>query len=93
MTRERARAHARVMMTLTGPAPLLPSEQARAHCAADALLFCADIAADRSARAAFADIETMREQLVATRRWTRAGARRLVDDVWACGPGALRAAA
>jgi hypothetical protein len=97
MTRERARAYARVMKTLTdlGPAKLLSAEQARIRSAADALLFCASIATDRSARTAFADVETLRELLVASGRWTPERAARLEDDVWACGPalGATLAAA
>jgi hypothetical protein len=88
MTRERARAYARVMMTLqdAGPSKLLPSERARTRLAADALLFCADILADRSARAAFTDFEAMSSHLVDCGRWTDERADALADDVWACGP-------
>lgn len=88
MTNERARAYARVMTTLRdlGPAKLLPSEQARIRSAADALLFCASIAADRSARNGFADVEALRAHLVDSGRWTRERANALGDDVWACGP-------
>lgn len=91
MTCDRARAHARVTMTLAaaGTAALLPAEHARTHSAANALFFCADIAADRSARAAFSDFERVRDQLVTTGRWTRERAGRLADDVRACGPGML----
>jgi hypothetical protein len=97
MTSERARAYARVMMTLRelGPAKLRSSEQAVTRLAADSLLFCADIVNDRSARAAFSDFDTLRERLVASGRWTAQRAAQLADDVWACGPAfdvALRAA-
>jgi hypothetical protein len=88
MTSERARAYARVMMTLRdlGPAKLRPSEQALTRVAADSLLFCADIVTDRSARAAFSDFDEMRDRLVATGRWSAKRAAQFADDVWACGP-------
>jgi hypothetical protein len=94
MTRDRARAYARVMMTLQdeGPAKLLPPERARTRLAADALLFCADILGDRSARAAFTDFEAMRAHLVDCGRWTAERAAALADDVWACGPAVAAAA-
>ena len=97
MTSERARAYARVMMTLRdiGHAKLRSSEQAVTRLAADSLLFCADIVDDRCARAAFVDFDAMREHLVATGRWTAQRAAQLADDVWACGPAfdvAFRAA-
>jgi hypothetical protein len=97
MTSHRARAYARVMLTLRdiGPAKLRSSEQAVTRLAADSLLFCADIVDDRSARAAISDFEAMREHLVATGRWTAQRAAQFADDVWACGPAfdvALRAA-
>jgi hypothetical protein len=69
-----------------GPAKLRSFEQAQTRLAADALLFCADIVADRSARAAFSDFDAMRERLVAAGRWTPQRAAELADDVWACGP-------
>jgi hypothetical protein len=97
MTSDRARAYARVMKTLTdlGPAKLRSTEQALTRLAADALLFCADIVNDRSARDAFADFDEMCEQLIASGRWTPDRADQFADDVWACGPAfdiALRAA-
>jgi hypothetical protein len=97
MTSERARAYARVMLTLRdiGPVKLRSSEQAVTRLAANSLLFCADIVNDRSARAAFSDFDEMRQHLVATGRWTAQRAAQFADDVWACGPAfdvALRAA-
>ena len=52
MTSRRARAYARVTMTLDnlGPAKLLGPEQAQIRHVADTLLFCADIPNDASAR-------------------------------------------
>ena len=89
MTSQRARAYARVTMTLDnhGPAKLLGPEQARIRHVADTLLFCADLPNDASARAEFADVEALLEHLVACGRWSRERADSLSDDVWACGPG------
>ena len=98
VTSQRARAYGRVIKTLRelGPAKLLPAEQARIRGAADALLFCADVASDPSAGAAFSDLVALREHLVASGRWTAERADQLVGDVWACSPSldvALRSAA
>ena len=97
MTSERARAYQRVMKTLRelGPAKLQAGEEALTRLAADALLFCADLVDDRSAREAFAAFDAMHERLVASGRWTPQRAAQLADDVWACGPAlavTLRAA-
>jgi hypothetical protein len=88
MTRDRARAYARVMKTLRdlGPAKLRSSEEAVTRHAADTLLFCSDIVHDRAARAAFMTFDEMHERLVASGRWTAERAGRLADDLWACGP-------
>jgi hypothetical protein len=73
------------------------SEQARIRVAANSLLFCADLITDRSASAAFADVEALHGQLVAEGRWTAERAARVAQDLRACGPslrhvsnGALR---
>jgi hypothetical protein len=89
MTSRRARAHARLTMTLhnLGLAKLLGPEQAQIRHVADTLLFCADISNDASARAEFAGIETLLDYLVACGRWNPERAAGLGDDVWACGPG------
>ena len=97
MTSERARAYARVMKTLhdLGPAKLRSPEQALTRLAADALLFCADIVNDRSARTAFSTFDDMCDRLVATGRWTPQRADEFADNVWAFGPAlemTLRAA-
>lgn len=89
MTGPRARAYGRVIRTLSdlGAAKLLASEQARIRHAADALLFCADVVQDSAARAGVSDIQTLRDHLVESGRWTSERAGELADDVWACGPG------
>ena len=89
MTSKRARAYARVMVTLRdlGPAKLLPAEQSRIRLAADTLLFCADLAGDPSARATCADVDALCAHLSRSGRWAPERAGRLFDDLWACGPG------
>ena len=88
MNSRRARAHARVTMTLDnlGPAKLLGPEQAQIRHAADTLLFCADLPNDASARTELASMEALIEHLVACGRWSAERAASLGDDVWACGP-------
>jgi hypothetical protein len=88
MTTARADAYRRVLQTLRdmGPAKLWPKEQACVRNAADALLFCNDLADDAGARDALAAIAALSDDLIASARWSPARARRLLDDVWACGP-------
>lgn len=88
MTGQRARAYARVMNTIRdlGPAKLLPSERERIRTAADTLVFCASIATDPSARAAFLDVEALCEHLVASGRWGAERAAELENDLWLSGP-------
>ena len=88
MTAQRARAYARVMQLLrdVGPAKLLPAEQSRIRFATDSLLFCADLLTDPAARGTCSDIYSLRDQLVASGRWSAVRADALVDDVMACGP-------
>jgi hypothetical protein len=88
MTTARADAYRRVLQTLRdiGPAKLWPREQACVRNAADALLFCDDLADDSGARDALATIAALSDDLIASARWSPARARLLLDDVWACGP-------
>jgi hypothetical protein len=90
VNRHRSAAYARVTKTLRdlGPAKLLGDEQARIRRAADTLVFCADLVANPAARAAIADLATLQDNLVDSGRWSPERAGRLMDDVWACGPGA-----
>jgi hypothetical protein len=83
MTSERSQAYGRVVGTLTelGPAKLLADEQARLRDAADTLLF-----SEESAAAALRDAHALVEHLIASGRWTEERARRLEDDLAACGP-------
>jgi hypothetical protein len=90
VTCQRSRAYARVTKTLRdlGPAKLQAAEQARIRRAADALVFCADVLTNASARAALVDLSALYDHLVESGRWSPQRAGRLLDDVWACGPGA-----
>jgi hypothetical protein len=89
MTSDRAKAYRRVVMTVRdlGPAKLLPSEQGCIREAADTLLFCRDLDGD-DAREVFAEAAGLADALIESGRWTSSRARRLLDDIWACGPGA-----
>ncbi|MCW3064495.1 MAG: hypothetical protein JWN32_1667 [Solirubrobacterales bacterium] len=88
MTSNRASAYKRVIQTLRdiGPAKLWPAEVACIREAADALLFCGDLAADEDAREGLASVMALGDHLVDAERWTPERVQRLVDDVWWCGP-------
>jgi hypothetical protein len=89
MTSVRANAYRRVVQTLRdlGPAKLWPAEQTCIREAADALLFCRDLHRDVAAREALGAVAVLSDDLIDTERWTPRRAQRLLDDVWACGPG------
>ena len=88
MTENRAAAYSRVAHTLRdlAPAKLWPAEVACVRQAADALLFCDDLAADSAARTALDDAAELVQRLIKADRWTEVRARGLLDDIWACGP-------
>ncbi|MEA2340560.1 MAG: hypothetical protein QOG11_637 [Solirubrobacteraceae bacterium] len=90
MNADRAAAYGRVMHTLEelGPTKLWPGEQQQVRDAADALLFSDDA---EHAREVLLGVEELSEHLVSTGRWTPERARRLVDDLGACGPLAATA--
>jgi hypothetical protein len=69
-----------------GPAKLWPAEQTCIREAADALLFCRDLH-DHAAKEALAAVAVLSDDLIDAERWTSRRAQRLLDDVWACGPG------
>jgi hypothetical protein len=69
-----------------GPAKLWPAEQTCIREAADALLFCRDLR-DDAAKEALAAVAVLSDDLIDAERWTSRRAQRLLDDVWACGPG------
>lgn len=82
MNSDRSQAYGRVVRTLddVGPAKLQPTEIETIRAAADALFF------DGDAYDELAAVEDLAQALVDAERWTPERARRLVDDVAACGP-------
>ena len=84
MNNDRSQAYGRVMKTLAdeGPAKLFAAEMHVIRTAADALLFEGDAYDELVA------VEDLAQQLVDADRWLPDHARRLVDDVAACGPSA-----
>ena len=87
MNSERANAYGRVVATVeeVGATKLQPGEVERIRAAADTLLFCEDID-EPAARHALEDVEELAMHLVDTGRWLDTRARRLADDIVACGP-------
>jgi hypothetical protein len=87
VTSDRAQAYGRVVQLLDelGPTKLNPAEQERIRTAADTLLFAED-PVDEGAHRALDDIDELAQHLTGSGRWTDERARRLVDDVTACGP-------
>ncbi len=84
MDNDRSLAYGRVVKTLAdlGPAKLQAPEQHTIRNAADALLF------DGDAYDELAAVEDLAQQLVDAGRLSSERARKLVDDVAACGPSA-----
>ena len=89
MTPARSVAYRRVMRTLQGVgAPRLwKHEEQCIREAADALLFCHDVD-DADVRATLAATSVLADHLVRIERWTPRRVQQLLDDIWACGPGA-----
>lgn len=85
MDNDRSQAYGRVVKTLSdlGPAKLSAAEQQVVRTAADALLFDGGDAYDE-----LSAVEDLAQQLVDADRLSAERARRLVDDVAACGPSA-----
>ncbi|MDQ3848989.1 MAG: hypothetical protein M3296_00015 [Actinomycetota bacterium] len=82
MNNDRSEAYGRVVRGLAdlGPAKLQPAELAVVRTAADALLFEGDAYDELAA------VEDLMQVLVDADRLSAERARRLVDDVAACGP-------
>ena len=87
MTSERAQAYGRVLRHLEelGDAKLRPAEQDRIRETADTLLFCEDPTQPEPTQA-LEDVELLVESLLESDRLTDERARRLLDDLSACGP-------
>ncbi len=88
MNSERAQAYGRVMATIgeDGPAELRPEEQERLREAADALLFCENLAADDEARDGLTRAGDLAGDLVGSGRWGPEQAEQLLRDIECCGP-------
>ena len=88
MTENRAAAYGRIVHTLRdlAPAKLWPAEVECVREAADALLFCDDVVTDPAARIALDHAAMLVQHLIDAERWTAESGRRLLDDIWACGP-------
>ncbi|HYP49224.1 MAG TPA: hypothetical protein VEQ61_11360 [Thermoleophilaceae bacterium] len=90
MTPDRVEAYARVMKTLAdlGPSKLHSHEQAVIRTAADDLLLFEALPGEDPRMSAL-EVEWLAARLVEAERWGEHEARRLVEDVLACGPLAL----
>ena len=88
MTENRAAAYGRIVQTLRdlGPAKLWPAEVECVREAADTLLFCDDLVTDPAATSALDHAAMLVQKLIDAERWTVESGRRLLDDIWACGP-------
>jgi hypothetical protein len=69
-----------------GPGELRPQEQALIREAADALLFCEDLAADDEARDGLTRVGELAGDLVGSGRWAPDRAEQLLRDIESCGP-------
>ena len=88
MNENRSAAYGRIVRTLRdlAPAKLWPAEVECVRDAADALLFCDDLTDDSTARGALDHAARLVQHLIDAERWTVESGRRLLDDIWACGP-------
>ena len=88
MNSERAQAYGRLMQTIVedGPVALRPEEQALIREAADALLFCEDLAADDEARDGLTRAGDLAGDLVGSGRWAPDRAEQLLRDIESSGP-------
>lgn len=72
-----------------GPDGLEPREQTLLREAADALLFCEDVALDDEAGEALTRVGDLAGELVGSERWDPGHAERVLADLEACGPSQL----
>jgi hypothetical protein len=88
MNSERAQAYGRLMQTIRedGEVALSPSESALVREAADALLFCENLAADDEARDGLTRVGDLAGDLVGSGRWGPERAEQLLRDIECCGP-------
>jgi hypothetical protein len=70
----------------SGPDPLGPEERALVREAADALLFCEELAWDDEARMGLTRVGDLAGELVGSGRWGPDRAEQLLRDIESCGP-------
>jgi hypothetical protein len=88
MNSERAQAYGRLMRTIRedGELALDPAESALVREAADALLFCDNLAGDDEARDGLTRVGDLAGDLVGSGRWGPERAEQLLRDIECCGP-------
>jgi hypothetical protein len=88
MNSDRAHAYGRLMRTIReeGPLALSASESALVREAADALLFCENLASDDEARDGLTRVGDIAGDLVGSGRWGPERAEQLLRDIECCGP-------
>ena len=69
-----------------GPAKLTEPERDRIRAASDTLFFSENLETDAEAREAVSDVTALARALVESERWLDESARRLLQDIIACGP-------
>jgi hypothetical protein len=69
-----------------GPAKLTEAERDRIRAAADTLFFAEDLGSDGEARDAVTDVTALARHLADSERWLDDSARKLLQDILACGP-------
>jgi hypothetical protein len=69
-----------------GPHALGADERALVREAADAMLFCGDLASDDEARDGLAGVGDLAGDLVGSGRWSPDRAEQLLRDIESCGP-------
>ena len=88
MNSDRTQAYGRVVKAPNdlSDAKLHPDEQQIVREAADALLFCEDMASDPAAELALGELYELTDRLVENDRMSSEATLRLTADVEACGP-------
>jgi hypothetical protein len=88
MNSDRAQAYGRLMRTIRedGPLGLDPAETALVREAADAMLFCENLATDDEARDGLTRVGDLAGDLVGSGRWGPDRAEQLLRDIECCGP-------
>ena len=73
-------------LALTGNGRIPEATRERVRAAADTRFFAEDLGVDGEARDAVSDVTALARHLVESERWLDESARRLLQDLLACGP-------